>query len=108
MPIPTEHYFKRFKIVVIITYSFLFVGYLIDIFEGNVRNIILMTWSLCFTISAGFFWYYLWICAKLLGKKPLHYVFFSIFIPIFGGLVAYSMLNKAHTDFSAVTKPEMQ
>jgi hypothetical protein len=108
MPDSTEYYFKRFKIAVITVYSFLFCGYLIDLFEGNARNIILMTWSLCLTISAGFFWYYLWICAKLLGKKPLHYVFLSIFIPIFGGVAAYLMLKKAYTSFSPITKSEIQ
>jgi len=90
-----KYYFERFKIVVIVFYSFFLLAYVISLFEGDTKSILTMIYSICFFTVVGFFWYYLWQCTKLVGKRPLHYIFLTIIISIFGPVVTYSLLRKA-------------
>jgi len=93
----TESYFKRFLIAVISFYLLFVLFYLLDTIEGDIKNIILMIWAFGFCFSGASIWYYLWKCAKIVGKRPLHYIFIAIIIPILGAAVAYWML-KSHYD----------
>ena len=97
-----ESYFNRFKIVVIIFYCLFLFAYPLSLLEGSTKQILQMVWALCFFTVVGFFWYYLWNCAKLVGKRPLLYVFLAIFLSVFGPVVTYLVLKKAYFNLPPV------
>jgi hypothetical protein len=77
------------------------------VFGGDVRQnilaagfigILILLGYIGILIMSGYFWYYLWNAARLVGKRPLHYVGLSFFIPV-GPVIAYSMLKKASTEY---------
>jgi len=91
-----ETYFNRFKIVVIILYCLFLFAYPLSLLEGSTKEILTMVWALCFLTVVCFLWYYLWNCAKLVGKRPLLYVFLAMFLSVFGPVVIYLVLKKAY------------
>lgn len=101
-----DYYFKRFKIVVILFYSIFLIAYLISLFEDNTKEILKTVFAIYYLTVVCFVWYYLWNCAKLVGKRPLHYVLLAIFLSIFGPVVTYLVLRKASLTLQPVTKEE--
>lgn len=94
----TEISFKRFVISVSLGYLIFVSFYFIDsLFKGEPKEIAFMIWAFLLVISAFFYWYYLWVCAKIVGKRPLYYVALTLIIPIFGVAVVYWVL-KSHYD----------
>ena len=98
--------FKRFRIVVILFYANFLFFYLISLLEGNTKEVLEMVIVIYDFVVAGFIWYYLWNCAKLVGKKPLHYLLLAMFFNIFGPLVTYLVLKKASLSLSPVIREE--
>ena len=100
----TEKQFKRFKISTVLLYLIFSSGYLILFLEkGNLNSnsILTMIWAVCFTLTVGMFWVYLGKCAKIVHKRPLHYIALIIFIPFIGAALAYTRLKTAYdTPFS--------
>ncbi|HOD79106.1 MAG TPA: hypothetical protein PLB95_05610 [Syntrophales bacterium] len=94
----SDVYFKRLKIVAIIFYSLLLFSYSIKILPVSIRNPVLMVWAVSFTISGFLCLYYIWQSAKLLGRKPLYYVFVAIAIPLIGVGIIYFSLRKDYIE----------
>jgi hypothetical protein len=66
-----------------------------DLVSGP-RAFIIMIWAFCLLLSVGMFWTYLWKCATIVRKRPLHYIGLSIFIPLFGAGWAYNRLKSKY------------
>ena len=94
----SDVYFKRLKIVAIIFYSLWLIFWIINVFPANIKDHAMTAWSLCFVISGYLCLYYIWQSAKLLGRKPLYYVFVAIAIPLIGVGIMYFSLRKDYIE----------
>lgn len=99
-----KFYFGRFKVATVISYLCFFTMWLFGvIFEGNTKELLQGIAAISYLVSVLFWWRFLYKCAILIGKKPLHY-YILIIIPFFGQAIAYLMLQKASLSIYSVTK----
>lgn len=87
--------FGRFKVATVISYLCFFTMWFLGfIIKSDNKELVQGIAAIIYCISLLFWWRYLYKCAILVGKKPLHYIVL-IFVPFFGQAIAYLMLNKA-------------
>lgn len=92
-----EKQFKRFKIATVLAYLVFFSVYSLAFLEkGDLNNILTMIWAVCLLLTSCVFWVYLWKCAKIVHKRPLHYVALTILIPFVGAGWAYTRLRSKY------------
>lgn len=97
----SEYYFNKFKITVILFYflSLLF-AFLLDVTVGEMQNILKVICCICILTLIGIYYYYVWVCSKLVGKSFFLYIFLSIILSVLSPLIIYLMLkysyNRSH------------
>ena len=91
----TDKQFKRFKICTILAYvlSFLIINLIGFNYKAPLSLILV-----CLLIVSITFWVYLWKCAKIVQKTPLHYIALCIVVPYIGAAWAYTRL-RYHYDY---------